>query len=136
MIKVGFGNYEIHSVISKGANRMVNHNGYMDESILVCIYYGPNGERLMRRGRKLAELLKCPLYVLTVDPLPYDQFDEEKSSYIEQWRKLSKELRVDEFIMRDNEIRPSVKVISEVAHEYNITQIEIGRASCRERVKR
>lgn len=106
---------------------MVKQEGHMDEAILVCVYYGPNGERLMKRGHKLAEMLACPLYVLTVDQLPYDKFDEVKSSYIERWQELSQELAVDDFILRDNEKRSSAKVISEVAHEYNITQIIIGQ---------
>lgn len=50
----------------------------MDEVILVCVYYGPNGERLIRRGGKIANMLNCPLYVLTVDPLPEDELDIEK----------------------------------------------------------
>ncbi|MGM8211538.1 histidine kinase [Virgibacillus sp. W0430] len=100
----------------------------MDESILVCVYYGPNGERLIRRGHKLAEMLDCPLYVLTVDKRPYDEFDAEKLTYIEQWKDLSKELEVDKFILKDNETRSSVKTIKEVAHKYNITQVIIGEA--------
>lgn len=98
----------------------------MDESILVCVYYGPNGERLIRRGHKLAEMTDCPLYVLTVDQLPYDEFDAEKSGYIEQWRELAEELDVDKFILKDNDKRPTVKVIKEIAYKYNITQVMIG----------
>lgn len=100
----------------------------MDESILVCVYYGPNGERLIRRGHKLAQIMDCPLYVLTVDRLPYDEFDPEKSEYVEKWKELCDELEVDEFIIRDNEKRPSVKVIKEVAHQLNITQIIMGQS--------
>src|SRR5690625_3416235 len=100
--------------------------GHMDESILVCVYYGPNGERLIKRGHVLAELLDCPLYVLTVDQLPYDKFDAEKSGYVDRWKELCEELGAEEFILRDNETRPSVKAIKEVAHKYNITQVIIG----------
>ncbi|MBY7144971.1 universal stress protein [Virgibacillus sp. NKC19-3] len=102
--------------------------GRMDESILVCVYYGPNGERLIKRGHKLAQIVGCPLYVLTVDPLPYDEFDAEKSGYVDRWRELCEELDVDEFIIRDNEKRSSVKTIKEVAHNHNITQIVIGQS--------
>lgn len=103
--------------------------GRMDESILVCVYYGPNGERLIRRGHKIASIMNCPLYVLTVDPLPFDEFDAEKSAYIEQWQELAEELEIDEFIIRDNEKRPTAKVIAEVAHKHNITQIIIGQTA-------
>ncbi len=112
---------------SRGGVVVKRRKGRMDESILVCVYYGPNGERLIRRGYKLADMLDCPLYVLTVDTRPYDKFDAEKSSYIERWEELSEELDVEEFIIRDNEKRPSVKVIGEIAHKYNITQVVIGQ---------
>lgn len=109
--------------------KMGKVKGRMDESILVCVYYGPNGERLIRRGHKMAKIMDCPLYILTVDPLPFDEFDAEKSEYIERWQSLAEELDVAEFIIRDNEKRPSAKVIKEVAHAQNITQIIIGQTA-------
>ncbi|WP_339226349.1 histidine kinase [Oceanobacillus sp. FSL K6-2867] len=102
--------------------------GRMDESILVCVYYGPNGERLIKRGHKLAQIMDCPLYVLTVDPLPYDEFDADKSGYVERWEELCDELDVEEFMIRDDERRPFVKVVADVAHNKNITQIIIGQS--------
>jgi len=103
--------------------------GRMDESILVCVYYGPNGERLIRRGHKMASAIDCPLYILTIDPLPFDEFDAEKSEYIQKWEELAKELDVEDFIVMDNEKRPDAKVIKEVAHKHNITQIIIGQTA-------
>ena len=103
--------------------------GRMDESILVCVFYGPNGERLISRGNRLATMLDCPLYILTVDPISIDEFDAEKASYIERWRELAEEYEAEEFIVRDNEKRPSAKVIAEVAHGFNITQIVIGQTA-------
>ncbi|MFD1706558.1 histidine kinase [Siminovitchia sediminis] len=108
---------------------MKNKKGRMDESILVCVYYGPNGERLIKRGAKMANMLNCPFYILTVDPLPYDEFDAEKSGYIDRWEELAEELGADDFILMDDEKRPSAKVIAEVAHRYNITQIVIGQTA-------
>ncbi|MCM3638344.1 histidine kinase [Sporosarcina luteola] len=103
--------------------------GRMDEAILVCVYYGPNGERLIRRGHKMASIIDCPLYILTIDPLPFDEFDAEKSEYIERWQELAKELDVEDFIIMDNEKRPVAKAIKEVAHKHNITQIIIGQTA-------
>ena len=107
----------------------MKHEKRMDESILVCVYYGLNGERLIRRGHKLATLLDCPLYILTVDAKPIDTFDAEKSGYIDNWTALSKELEVEEFIVRDNEKRPIQKVIAEIAREKKITQIIVGQSA-------
>ena len=61
--------------------------------------------------------------------IPFDEFDAEKSDYVERWKELAEELDIDEFIIRDNEKRPSAKVIAEVAHEHNITQIIIGQTA-------
>jgi len=104
-------------------------NGRMDESILVCVYYGPNGERLIRRGGKLANMLDCPLYVLTVDPLPEDELDIEKIHFIERWKELAKEHGAEQFIVKYNESRPVAKVIAEVARKQNITQLVIGQTA-------
>ncbi|ETI68772.1 universal stress protein [Neobacillus vireti] len=101
----------------------------MDESILVCIYYGPNGERLIQRGCKIANMLDCPLYILTVDPKPFDDLDPEKSNYIARWKQLAAQHNADAFIIKDNEQRPISKVIAEVAREKNITQIILGQTA-------
>lgn len=99
---------------------------HMDERILVCVYYGPNGERLIRRGYELSQFTNSPFYILTVDPLPYEEFDAEKAQYVDRWRELAEELGAEKFILKDNEPRPIVKVIKEVAYENNITQVIIG----------
>lgn len=108
---------------------MKHVKGRMDESILVCVYYGPNGERLIRRGYKMASMLDCPLYILTIDHKPFDAFDAEKSGYVEDWKQLADELDVEQFIMRDNEKRPVSKVIREVASDLDITQIIVGQSA-------
>jgi two-component system, OmpR family, sensor histidine kinase KdpD len=100
----------------------------MDESILVCVYYGPNGERLIRRGCKIARMLECPLYILTVDPQPEDEWDIEKIHYISAWRQLAEEHGAN-FIVKYNEKRPVAKVIGEVAKQNNITQIVLGQTA-------
>lgn len=100
----------------------------MEESILVCVYYGPNGERLIQRGCTLANMLQCPLYVLSVDPKPFDELDAEKTNYITKWKQLAQH-KNGTFIMKDNEKRPIVKVIAEVAREKNITQIILGQTA-------
>ncbi len=103
--------------------------GRMDESILVCVYYGPNGERLIKRGCKIASMLDCPLYILTIDPMPFDEMDAEKSFYISSWKELAEQHNVEEFIIKDNDKRPISKVIAEVAREKHITQIVLGQTA-------
>lgn len=108
---------------------MSNLTGRMDESILVCVYYGPNGERLIKRGCKIANMLGCPLYILTVDSQPFDEMDAEKAFYIESWKQLAEQHNAKEFIIKDNEKRPVTKVITEVARQKNITQIILGQTA-------
>ncbi len=99
----------------------------MDEGILVCVYYGPNGERLIQRGCKIAQTFGCPLYILTVDRKPFAELDAEKSHYITKWKQMAIKNGADAFILRDNEERPVYKVIAEVAREKGITQIIMGQ---------
>lgn len=101
----------------------------MDESILVCVYYGPNGERLIQRGCRIANMLDCPLYILTVDPSPFDELDAEKTNYITKWQQIAEQHNAEAFILKDNDKRPVYKVIAEVAREKNITQIVIGQTA-------
>lgn len=103
--------------------------GRMDESILVCVYYGPNGERLIQRGCKIASMLDCPLYILTIDRKPFDELDAEKSFYISSWKQLAEKHNAEEFIILDNEKRPISKVIADVAREKHITQIVLGQTA-------
>jgi two-component system, OmpR family, sensor histidine kinase KdpD len=103
--------------------------GRMDESILVCVYYGPNGERLIQRGCKIANMLDCPLYILTVDPTPFSEMDAEKSHYISKWKQIGDAHGADSFILMDNEKRPISKVIAQVAREKQVTQIILGQTA-------
>ncbi|NLW24019.1 MAG: universal stress protein [Clostridia bacterium] len=102
---------------------------HMDESILVCVYYGPNGERLIRRGSRLSKMLDCPLYILTVIPQSLEELDAEKMDYILRWQELAKELGVEEYIIKEKEKRPVYKVIAEVARQKDITQIILGQTA-------
>ncbi|NWL86070.1 MULTISPECIES: universal stress protein [unclassified Paenibacillus] len=104
-------------------------NNLYNESILVCVYYGPNGERLIKRGCKIANMLQAPLYILTIDPKPFDELDAEKVFYIEQWKKFANSHESAQFIIKDNESRPISKVIAEVARDHNITQIVLGQTA-------
>lgn len=101
----------------------------LNESILVCVFYGPNGDRLIKRGSNIAKMLGAPLYILTVDPKPFDELDAEKVFNIEKWKKLADENKSAQFILKDNESRPVSKVIAEVARQKQVTQIVVGQTA-------
>ncbi len=85
---------------------------------------------LIRRGHKLATLLDCPLYVLTVDSKPLDAFDAEKSGYIEQWKQLSRRTRSRRIhyskIMKNVQFKKSLQ---KLRCDYKITQIIVGQSA-------
>ena len=59
-------------------------------------------------------MLDCPLYILTIDPKPFDELDAEKSFYITSWKQLAEKHNAEEFIVLDNEKRSVTKVIAEL----------------------
>lgn len=108
---------------------MGKYQGKMDERILVCVNYGPNGERLITRGGEIANMLDCPLYILTVESTPEEELDIEKSNYIAHWRRLAQLYNAKEFIYKYNENKPVARVIANVAREKHITQIVLGQTA-------
>lgn len=101
----------------------------MNEIILVCVYYGPNGERLIQRGCNLAAMMDCPLYILTIDAKPLDELDAEKSDYIARWKELADEHDQATFIFKGKQNLPVSKVIAQVARENGVTQIILGQTA-------
>lgn len=100
-----------------------------NERILVCVYYGPNGERLILRGSNIAKMFNCPLYILTIVPQSLEELDAEKMDYITRWQELAKKFNVEEYIINENEKRPVTKVIAEFARQKHITQIILGQTA-------
>ncbi|OWR30504.1 hypothetical protein CDO73_11360 [Saccharibacillus sp. O23] len=100
-----------------------------NESILVCVHYGPHGQRLIQRGSRLANLLGAPLRVLTVDPARQETYSPEKELYLSAWRKQTEEAG-GEFMQRKcGGNQKTADVIAEAAKETGVTQIIVGRAS-------
>ncbi|WP_235946335.1 universal stress protein [Saccharibacillus alkalitolerans] len=98
------------------------------ESILVCVHYGPHGQRLIQRGSQLAKLIGAPLRVLTVAPARREEYNLEKERYVAGWRKQTEEAG-GEFLVRKCSGNKAADVIAETAREFDVTQIVIGRAS-------
>lgn len=96
------------------------------ECIMVCISYGPNAERLIRRGRKIAQSLSAPLYILTVDSKRDREYDEERERQLEEWETLAKSYGA-ELLAVESQSRKISKVIADVAREKHVTQIVIGQ---------
>jgi len=99
------------------------------ESILVCVHYGPHGQRLIQRGSRLAKLLNAPLRVLTVAPAKREEYNPEKERYVAGWRRQTEE-NGGEFLVRAcGAGLKTPDVIAAAAKELGVTQILIGHAS-------
>ncbi len=99
-----------------------------NESIMVCVHYGPHGQRLIQRGSQLARLLHAPLTVLTVDSAGDNEYNREKQQYLSGWENQTKEAG-GQFLNRKCNGKKTVEVIVETAREKNITQIVMGQSS-------
>lgn len=100
------------------------------ESIMVCVHYGPHGQRLIQRGSELAMKLQAPLVVLTVDAgSDGDQeYSPEKQLYLSGWANQTKEAG-GQFLTRSSGGRKPAQVIVEAAREHQVTQIVIGQST-------
>lgn len=93
---------------------------------MVCVYHGPNGERLIRRGGRLAALCHCPLFVLSVQTeQEIGQISQEMISSILHWKKISDECHAT-FLTKTRGERKVSDVIADTAQQLQITQIIIG----------
>ncbi|KUP23256.1 hypothetical protein AWJ19_21705 [Paenibacillus sp. DMB5] len=98
------------------------------EKIMVCVHYGPHGERLIRRGVQLSELIGAPLYVLNVDSSDTDEYNQSKEMFMAVWKRLAEEAGA-EFMVRKRRGRKTTDVIVEAAEEKEVTQIIIGQSA-------
>ncbi|WP_256710644.1 universal stress protein [Paenibacillus sp. FSL H8-0548] len=97
------------------------------EKLMVCVYYGPHGERLIRRAGQLAKLLQSPLFVLSVIPVQEDELDPEQERMMAAWKLKCEEWGAT-FIVKPNENRKSSEMIAETATHLEITQLIIGQS--------
>lgn len=101
---------------------------YANEKIMVCVYYGPNAERLIRRGWIFANALQVPLLILTVDPPKDDEYSQEKEDDIKAWKAIAEELGAT-FVAEPSGSRKVAQVIADVAKANKITQIIMGQSA-------
>lgn len=98
------------------------------ESIMVCVHYGPHGQRLIQRGSELSKKLQAPLIVLTVDAIGDNEYNLEKQRYLSGWENQTKEAG-GQFLNRKCQGKKTAQVIVETAQENKVTQIVLGQSS-------
>ncbi|RED89227.1 universal stress protein [Cohnella phaseoli] len=96
------------------------------EKIMVCVYHGPNSENLIRRGGKLASMIRCPLYVLGVIPERLESPGSEQKKNMSLWQTQCDKWRAT-CIIKSRESRKTAEVIAETVKELEITQLILGQ---------
>lgn len=95
------------------------------EKILVCVNLNFNAEYLIRRGFRLAKMLKTPLFILYVKNEEYTT-DREKLKKIDDLSELCIKLGAEFKVV--TAVDPAVPII-EFAKEHGITQVVIGQSA-------
>ncbi|MFD0958236.1 universal stress protein [Paenibacillus chungangensis] len=98
------------------------------ENILVCVYYGPNAERLIQRGAKIAHAMSGALTILTVNPMRDNEYNASKERNMTEWKRLAEEHHA-EFLAEESGSRSVANVIVDVARKKQITQIVVGESA-------
>ncbi|MHA6481734.1 universal stress protein [Paenibacillus sp. strain BS8-2] len=98
-----------------------------DEKLMVCVSYGPNGEKLIGRGAELANFFRCPLYVLSVIPVKEDELAPEQEEWLTRWRHLCEERGATLLIKTSGSTKPA-QIIAEAAKSLHISQLIIGQS--------
>ncbi|AXF56714.1 universal stress protein UspA [Salicibibacter kimchii] len=96
------------------------------ERILVCINYGQQGERLIKRGASIAEKWDCSLFILVFDALPEEDYRNDKSVDMPIFQELADKYN-GELIIENSHAHAITKVITKTAKDLDATQIIVGQ---------
>lgn len=94
------------------------------ERVMVCISTYPNSSQLLRRGARLATLLRARLYALYIAH-PDRFLTKDESLYIEMCEQFCRQFE-GEFIRVTSTNIP--KAIADTAYQHHITQVVLGQS--------
>lgn len=100
------------------------HYCSVHERVMVCISTYPNSSQLLRRGARLATLLRGRLYALYIDH-PDRFLTKDESLYIEMCEQFCHQFE-GEFIRVSSTNIP--KAIADTAYQHHITQVVLGQS--------
>jgi two-component system sensor histidine kinase KdpD len=95
------------------------------EKILVCVNLNFNAEYLIRRGYRIAKMIKCPLYILYVKGEEYTG-DREKLKKLDELSQLCIKLGAEFKVVTSRD--PAIPII-DFARKNGITQVVIGQSA-------
>lgn len=92
------------------------------EKILLAVGHGPQSEKLVRVTKQMATNLRCPWFAVYVDT--GKELDPEDQKTLSKNLDLARELGAKVLTTSETDI---VKGIDRVCHQYDVTQIVLGR---------
>lgn len=98
------------------------------EKIMVCVQYGGNAEKLIRRGWRIASRLKTDLLILHVTHEASMNRTLNDRKKIQNWKKLAAQFNA-KFIVEQTGKRTISETIRDIAVEHGITQIILGQSA-------
>ncbi|WP_413379865.1 hypothetical protein [Alkalihalobacillus sp. 1P02AB] len=98
----------------------------MQGSILVCVSYGKNAEKLIKKGKKLASLYDVPCYVLSIENREYDSKDFTVAEHKKFFEQLATQYEC-QFIWKTKGQKRIADIITATTKEFNITQLVMGQ---------
>lgn len=94
------------------------------ERVLVCISTYPNSAQLLRRGARLASVMRARLYALFIEH-PERFLTKEESLYIETCEKFCREFGGEFLRVKSANV---ASTIAQVAQKYHVTQVILGQS--------
>ncbi len=112
-------NVEAHSADFSPTGQFCN----IHERVLVCVSTNPNSAQLLRRGARIADYMRAPLYVLFVTTS--DRFlTKSEALYVETCERLCKEFEGEFLRVTHQDL---AQAIAQVAKERRISQVVLGK---------
>jgi two-component system sensor histidine kinase KdpD len=94
------------------------------ERVLVCVSTYPNSVQLLRRGGRLATVMRSRLFALFVEH-PERFMTREESLYVETCERLCQELEGEFLRVKSTNV---AEAIAQTAQKYHITQVVLGQS--------
>ncbi len=96
------------------------------EVIIVCVGHYERAKALIARGSRMADRMKADFYVLTILRDEEDSLSRKEQDQLEQLRAMVAQFDAT-LIIETRHDRKIGKIIAQVAHKFNGTQIVIGQ---------
>ncbi|GAF65215.1 hypothetical protein [Alkalihalobacillus trypoxylicola] len=98
----------------------------MEKSILVCVSYGKNAEKLIQKGKYLADKIGVACYVLSIENKEYDSKDFTMAEHKKFFEDLASQYQC-EFLWKTKGSKRISDIIAKTAEEFKISQVVMGQ---------